>query len=160
MLEAVRAEPPQVVVPFEPRRRRFAPVLGAAAAVAAIVALAVGVWALDLSSQLDDTRSALDRERAAAAIVANPDSRTVNLAAGDRPSRGRPRGKRCTRSRGLGPAPAGKTYELWIVPGGNIDDANRAGIFGGRDGAEIVGVEGTVGAGDRRRRDHRGRRRR
>ena len=50
--------------------------------------------------------------------------------------------------RGLDPAPSGKTYEMWIVPGGNIEDANRAGLFPGSDGTEIVGVEGTVSAGD------------
>ena len=148
VLEAVRAEPPQVVVPFEPRRRRLAPVLGAAAAVAAMVALAVGVWALDLSSQLDDSRSALDRAQAAAAIVANPDSRDVSLSAGTGRLVVDPEGSAALVLTDLGPAPAGKTYELWIVPGGDIDDANRAGIFAGSDGAEIVGVEGTVGAGD------------
>ena len=44
ILEDVRAEPPQNVVPFEPRRRRIAPVLGAVAAVAAVAALALGLW--------------------------------------------------------------------------------------------------------------------
>ena len=39
ILADIRAEPLQNVVPFEPRRRRVAPVLGAVAAVAAVVAL-------------------------------------------------------------------------------------------------------------------------
>jgi anti-sigma-K factor RskA len=37
---------------------------------------------------------------------------------------------------------------MWIVPGGNIEDANRAGTFPGSDGAEILGVDGTVADGD------------
>ena len=72
----------QVVVPFESRRRRIAPVLGAAAAVAAVVALALGLWAAGLSSDLDETRAALERERAAAAVLADPDARTVALQEG------------------------------------------------------------------------------
>ena len=42
ILEGARAEA-QVVVPFEPRWRRTVPVLAAAAAMAAVVALAVGL---------------------------------------------------------------------------------------------------------------------
>jgi anti-sigma-K factor RskA len=49
---------------------------------------------------------------------------------------------------GLDPAPAGKTYEMWIVPGGNIERASRAGLFPGRDGAEIEGLDGIVRNGD------------
>jgi anti-sigma-K factor RskA len=49
---------------------------------------------------------------------------------------------------GLDPAPAGKTYEMWIVPGGDIAAANRAGLFSGRDGSELERLDGTVRAGD------------
>jgi len=49
---------------------------------------------------------------------------------------------------GLDPAPAGKTYEMWIAPGGDIGQASRAGVFPGRDGAEIEGLDGVVRAGD------------
>ena len=49
---------------------------------------------------------------------------------------------------GLDPAPAGKTYEMWIVPGGNIDDANRAGSSPAATAPRSSRVEGTVGAGD------------
>ena len=57
ILADIRAEPLQNVVPFEPRRRRVAPVLGAVAAVAAVVALGIGLWASNLSSELDDARA-------------------------------------------------------------------------------------------------------
>src|SRR5512134_3139208 len=73
ILADARAEPPQNVVPFEPRRRRAAPVLAA---------LALGIWGSRLSRDLDETRSALARARAASAIVADPSARTVDLAEG------------------------------------------------------------------------------
>ena len=148
ILADARAEPPQVVVPFEPRRRRTVPVLAAAAAIAAVVALGIGLWASSLSNELDDTRAALDRERAAADVLVDPDARAVSLQAGDGQLVVDPDGQAVLVLHGLAPAPAGKTYETWIVPGGKIEDANPAGLFPGRDGAEIVNVEGTVRAGD------------
>jgi anti-sigma-K factor RskA len=45
----------------------------------------------------------------------------------------------------VGPAPAGKTYEVWIVAG---DQAQRAGLFPGSDGTDVVAVDGRVGDGD------------
>ena len=83
ILADARAEAPQNVVPFEPRRRRLAPVLGAVAAVAAVVALGIGLWGANVSSKLDDTRSALERSEAAAAVLADPGAQTVGLQAGE-----------------------------------------------------------------------------
>lgn len=147
ILAEVRAEPPQVVVPFESRRRRAVPVL-AAAAIAAVVALGVGIWASDLSSQLDETRAALDRERAAASVLVDPGARSVSLQAGEGRLVVNEQGEAVLVLHGVDPAPAGKTYEMWIVPGGDITAANRAGLFAGRDGSEIERLEGTVRAGD------------
>jgi anti-sigma-K factor RskA len=148
ILAEVRAEPPQVVVPFEPRRRRAVPVLAAAAAIAAVIVIGIGLWASTLSSELDDTRAALARERATAEVLVDPAARTVSLQAG----RGRlvvdPQGQAVLVLDGLDPAPAGKTYEIWIVPGGDIALANRAGLFPGRDGTEIEGLDGIVRNGD------------
>ena len=146
ILADVRAEPRQNVVPLEPRRRRTAPVLGAVAAVAAVVALAVGLWASNLSSDLDDTRAALERERAAAAVLADPDARSVALAEGDGRLVVGPDRQAVLVVDGLGPAPAGKTYELWIAAEGG--DPVPAGVFPGADGREIALVEGTVDAGE------------
>lgn len=148
ILAEVRAEPPQVVVPFETRRRRAVPVLAAAAAIAAVVALGVGIWASDLSSRLDDTRAALHRERAAAAVLVDPDARSVPLQAGDGRLVVNEEGDAVLVLHGLDPAPAGKTYEMWIVPGGDLASANRAGLFSGRDGSELERLDGTVRAGD------------
>lgn len=146
ILADVRAEPRQNVIPLEPRRRRTAPVFGAVAAVAAVVALAVGLWASNLSSDLDDTRAALERERAAAAVLADPDARSVALAEGDGRLVVGQDGQAVLVVDGLGPAPAGRTYELWIAA--ESGDPVPAGLFPGADGREIALVEGTVDAGE------------
>jgi anti-sigma factor RsiW len=144
ILAGARAEP-QVVVPFEPRRRSRLPVLGAAAAVAAVIVLAVGLWASQISSELDDARSALERERAAAAVLADPSSSTISLETGEGRLVVGPDGRAVLVLDGLDPAPAGKTYELWIVEG---DNAAPAGLFPGRDGLDVVGLDGTVAPGN------------
>lgn len=147
ILADVRAEP-QNVVAFEPRRWRVAPVLGAVAAVAAVVALGIGLWASNLSSELDETRAALARAQAAAQLLADPAAQTVALQQGTGRLVVDADGQAVLVVEGLEPAPAGKTYELWIVPGGDIAAASPAGLFPGRDGTEVVGLDGTVTAGD------------
>lgn len=145
ILADARAEP-QVVVPFEPRRRRrLVPALAAAAAVAAVLALAVGLWASDVSNQLDESRIALERERAAAEILIDPAARSVSLQAGEGKLVVDPQGQAVLALHGLDPAPSGKTYEVWIVEGGT---PTRAGLFPGRDGADVVIVDGKVDAGN------------
>jgi anti-sigma factor RsiW len=148
ILADVRAEPPRVVVPLEPRRRRAVPVLAAVAAIAAVIAIGIGLWASSLSSELDDTRAALERERATAEVLVDPAARTVTLQAGQGRLVVDPQGQAVLVLDGLDPAPAGKTYEMWIVPGGNIERASRAGLFPCRDGAEIEGLDGIVRNGD------------
>ena len=133
ILADVRAEP-QNVVAFEPRRWRVAPVLGAVAAVAAVVALGVGLWASNLSSELDETRTALARAQAAAQLLVDPAAQTVALQQGTGRLVVDADGQAVLVVEGLEPAPAGKTYELWIVPGGDIAAASPAGLFPGRDG--------------------------
>jgi anti-sigma factor RsiW len=144
----VHAEPRQNVVAFEPRRRRVAPVLGAVAAVAAVVALAIGLWASSLSSELDETRAALARQQAAVQVLGDSEAQSVALQAGDGRLVVGADGKAVLVLDGLDPAPAGKTYEMWIAPGGDIGAANRAGTFSGREGLEAELVDGTVSSGD------------
>jgi anti-sigma-K factor RskA len=149
ILADVRAEPPQNVIPLEPRRRRLAPALGAVAAIAAVVALAIGLWASHLSSQLDDTRSALAREQAAAQVLVDPSAQTVALRAGEGRLVVDSEGQAVLVLDGLDPAPSGKTYEMWIVPAGLGERAPvPAGLFPGSERADIVQVGGTVKAGD------------
>jgi anti-sigma factor RsiW len=137
----------QVLVPLESRRkRRLTPVLGAAAAVAALVALAVGLWASQLSSDLDDVRRALEQERAAAAVLADPQARTVALEAGDGRLVVDEDGQAVLVLDGLDPAPTGKTYEMWIFEG---ETPVAAGTFAGRAERDVVKVEGNLETGDR-----------
>jgi anti-sigma-K factor RskA len=136
ILATVRAEPP-VVVPLAPRRRRVVPALAAAAAVAAVVALATGLWATRLSGELDETRAAL-------ALLADPGARTVALRSGSGRLVVGPDGRALLLLPGLEPAPAGKTYEVWIVASGS---PRPAGLFDGRDAIDVVTLEGRVEPG-------------
>jgi anti-sigma factor RsiW len=146
ILADVRAEAPQNVVSLEPRRgRRTAFALAGAAAVAAVVAIGIGIWASRLSSQLDDARAALERERLAAAIVADPGSRTVSLASGSGRLVVGSDGRAALVLTDLDPAPANRTYQAWIIEG---EDPVPAGIFPGADGLDVVLVEGDVGDGE------------
>jgi anti-sigma-K factor RskA len=144
ILTAARAER-QVVVPFEPRRRSLAPVLGAAAAVAAVIALGIGLWAAQTSSDLDSARSALERERAATAVLADPAARTVALEAGAGRLVVAEDGRATLILHNLPPAPAGMTYELWIVEG---ETPKPAGLFPGSDDPLLVALDGTVEPGN------------
>jgi len=143
ILTAARAER-QVVVPLESRRRRAVPVLGAAAAIAAVVALAVGLWATQLSGDLDDARLALERERQAAAVLADPGARTVALESGQGRLIVDDGGRAVLVLDRLDPAPAGKTYEMWIFEG---ETPVAAGLFAGREERDIVKLDGIVEAG-------------
>jgi len=149
ILAEVQAEAPQNVVPLEPRRRRRAvPVLAAAAAIAAVVALALGLRAADLSGQLDDTQTALERAQSSAAVLADPGAQTVALQAGQGRLVVDTDGRAVLVLDGLDAAPAGKTYEMWVVPGGDLQQASPAGLFPGSGGRDVVPVAGTVQSGD------------
>lgn len=147
VLAAAHAEP-QVVVPLEPRRSRAVPVFATAATLAAAIALAVGLWGAGVSSDLDEARSALERERATAAVLADPGARTVALQAGDGRLVVAPDGKAVVVLAGLDPAPAGRTYQLWIVPGGDIGAATSGGLLTGEDAVDVALVNGAVSDGD------------
>ena len=144
ILADARAEP-QVVVPFEPRRRRTVPVLSAVAAVAAVAALGVGLWASQVAGDLDDARAALERERQTAAVLADSTARTVPLEAGEGRLVVGQDGRAVLVLNGLDPAPPGKTYEMWIFEG---DEMLPSGLFAGEDGVDIERVDGTVTPGD------------
>ena len=148
ILEDVRAEPRSNVVSLDSRRRRLAPALGAVAAVAAVVALAIGLWASSISSELDDTRSALAQQQATAQILAAADAQSVALALGDGRVVVSGDGEAVLVLDGIEATPAGKTYEMWIVPGGDIGSASPAGLFSGTEGSAIERLDGIVESGD------------
>ena len=144
ILAGARAEP-QNVIPFPARGRRALPALGAVAAVAAAAAVAVGIWASQVSGDLDDARLALERERATAAILADPLARNISLEAGAGRLVVGADGRGVLVLDALDSAPAGKTYMAWIVEDG---EPAAAGAFLGREDRDLVALDGTVDPGD------------
>jgi len=128
ILQQARRERPNVV----PLRPRWVAPVAAAAAVAACAAIALGIWAASLSSKLDRRDSALAREQRVAAILAQPDARTIAFAHGTLVVG--PSGDAALVIDKLRPAAAGRTYEAWISAAGA---PKPAGLFGG---GEVVTV--------------------
>ena len=108
-------------------------------------ALALGIWGSSVSSDLDEARAALARERAGAALVADPTSRTVDLASGAGRLVVGQDGQAALVLSDLGEAPAGKTYQAWII---EDDNPISAGIFPGQEGTDVVLLDGDVADGE------------
>jgi anti-sigma-K factor RskA len=85
-------------------------VAAAAAAVAACAAIGLGVWAASLHHQLGQRPEAVRVTGADASVIITPDNEATLVV------------------RSLPPAPAGKTYEAWVIRG---DEPVPAGIFPG-----------------------------
>jgi anti-sigma-K factor RskA len=109
ILAAARDERPNVV-PLRPRR---ANPLAAVAAVAACAAVALGVWNVLLRNDLNESRAALrgvPLTGAAGSVVVGSDGSGALVVSN------------------LTPAPAGKTYEAWVIADGKT---LPAGTFAG-----------------------------
>ncbi len=116
LLEQVHGEATANVVPL--RRRRVAlPAVAAVAAVAVAAAIVLAVWGSGLSSSLDTKNAALG-------VLSNHASRRVSLGTSSEVVVA-PNGQAVVVS-GLSRAPAGKTYELWVIDG---HTARPAGTF-------------------------------
>ena len=144
ILAAARAEQQTVVSLDERRRSRTIPVLGAVAAVAAAAAVALGIWGAVNANDLDDARTALERERATSALLADPDAQTVALESGSGRLVVDEDGNAVLVLDELGAAPAGKTYEVWVMDG---DTPVRAGVFEGGGARDVVPVDEPVDSG-------------
>jgi len=144
ILEAARAEPPTVVSLEGYRRSRAVTALSATAALAAVAALALGIWGAGASRDLDDARTALVRQQAATTVLSDPDARAVDLETGDGRLVVGEDGSAVLVLSSMGPAPDGKTYEVWVA---NDGVPVRAGLFDGAGERDVVPVEQTVGDG-------------
>jgi len=113
ILAAARAERPNVA-PLRPRRPYT---LAAVAAVAIAAALALGSWALVLNSRNNGHVRALPITGAAGSVIVQPDGRAILVVAG------------------LPRAPAGKTYEAWVISSGQ---AYPSGLFRAGPGTQVV----------------------
>ena len=117
ILEQARSERANVV-PL--RRRRFVvPALSSVAAVAAVAAIGLGLWATSLSSDLDGAKSEL-------AVLEDPNARTFRSESGKADLVVTPSGDAALVVRTLAPAPEGKDYEIWVFENGV---PRRAGLF-------------------------------
>ena len=123
------------VVPLRPRWLRP---LVAVAAVAACAALGLGIWAATLSSELDRSNAAVDRQQRVAAILAQPDARTISFARGTLVVT--PNGQAALVLRDVEDPGPGRTYEAWIGVQGRV---LPAGLFEG-GGVVAVPLEGRV----------------
>ena len=117
ILDAARAERPNVV-PLRPRRN-VTYVAAALAAAASVAAVAFGVWAASLHNSLSDSRAAVR-------VLGDPASRHLPVGG----SRGAlvvaPSGQ-AVLAVSLPKLPSGKTYEAWIAS----PSVKRAGQFDG-----------------------------
>jgi anti-sigma-K factor RskA len=126
ILDAARAERPNVV----PLRPRWAAPIAAVAAVAACAAVGLGVWDVSLHNQLAGVRS-----EALVRVPVTGASGSVVLTPG---------GPGALVLADLAAAPAGRTYEAWVVQG---HTATPAGLFRGGDTSTIVPLSRPVPAG-------------
>jgi anti-sigma-K factor RskA len=126
ILEAARSERPNVV----PLRPRWANPVAAVAAVAACAAIGLGVWDVSLHDQLNSARTeALQR------VPVSGASGSVVVSSG---------GTGALLLSDLVSAPAGKTYEAWVIRG---KTALRAGLFRGGQATTYVELSQPVPRG-------------
>ena len=128
VLEAARRErPQQSVVVLRPRRALR--LVTAVAAAFAIAAVGLGIWAATLSSSLSGERTAAEAHARAAAILADDSAQRLSLGGNGQVVRA-PNGDGVLVARSFAAAPAGMTYEAWVV---GKDGPVPAGLFeGGR----------------------------
>jgi anti-sigma-K factor RskA len=127
ILEAARAERPNVV-PLRPRRVSR---VWAVAAVAACVAIGLAIWDVSLHNQLSDARSVSLQRVPVAGLQGS-----VVVGSG---------GSAALVAFHLPAAPAGKTYEAWVIPKGK--SPAPAGLFKGGAPATFVPLNGKVPTG-------------
>lgn len=133
----------QTVVPIE-SRRRVSPAFASVTAIAAAAALGLGIYSISLSGQLDDTKAALTAQESATAVLADPSAQEVALQSGS--------GRLVVATGGaavlvlddLSAAPAGKTYQAWVVEG---QMPVSAGTFDTTDDQAIVPIPQAVRSG-------------
>jgi anti-sigma factor RsiW len=135
LLDAAAAERANVV-PLSGRPAWIFRATAAAAAVAACVAVGLGVWAGLLARSLQHERSARAADARAAEILADPASRRIGISGGNGLVAVSPEGDGVLVVRKLPSAPAGKTYEAWVIPRGGAP--RPAGLFQGGLPSTIV----------------------
>ena len=117
--QARRERPAERIDNVIPLRRRYAlPAISSVAAVAAVVAVGLGIWAASLSNELDDVRGQLATDAGAVQILADPERQELELTGADGRLVVSEEGDAAMVISGLEPAPEGKTYEIWVIDDG------------------------------------------
>jgi anti-sigma-K factor RskA len=133
------------VVPLPVRRPWVWRATAAVAAVAACAAIGLGIWAATLSHSLDQQRSARAAQARAMQIYLDPRSTRTALRGGSGTLAVDPTGQAALVVRNLPAAPAGKTYEAWVIePGAK---PARAGTFPGGGSTTMVPLDQSVPQG-------------
>lgn len=116
ILERARSERPSNVLQFRPRRWTL-PVATGVAAVAACAALAFGLWAVSLNNELGDRAEAVALTGADGSLLIEPSGEATLIVDG------------------LGRAPAGRAFAIWVIEN---DQPLPAGLFPGAPGRSAV----------------------
>jgi anti-sigma-K factor RskA len=142
ILEAAAADRANVV----PLRRPWLfRATAAAAAVAACVAVGLGLWASSLHRSLHTARSTAAADARAVEILADPAARRIPVAGAHGTVAVDATGQAALMLKQLPAAPAGKTYEAWVIaPGG---PPKPAGMFHGGGTMTVVRLQKTVPKG-------------
>ena len=133
------------VVPLPVRRPWLVRGTSAVAAVAACVAVGLGIWAATLSHSVDSERAARASDARAVEILADPASRRIPLHGGAGVLAVDTTGQGVLVVDRLPRAPSGKTYEAWVIPPGG--DPLPAGLFRGGDRTTVVHLQRSVPPG-------------
>ena len=132
----------QTVVAF-PKRRLLDRVMLPAAAILAVLVVGLAVTVGNLNARVNELEASTLR---VTDVVAAPDLRTWNVDNNGTTARvvySAMQGQGMFLASGLQPAPAGKTYELWLI---GPDGATPAGLFSGRDGTVSHPMTGDMSA--------------
>jgi anti-sigma-K factor RskA len=143
ILEQARPAPASNVVSL-PRRRWLVPALATVAAAAAGVAIGLGIWGSDLSGSLSDEQAAAAKQSELIALFARPDASRYEVDGATGTLVVAQGGQAGLVLSGLGPAPAGKTYQAWVIEDDNVQSA---GLFSGGNGQSVVPLTRPVPAG-------------
>jgi anti-sigma-K factor RskA len=125
ILAAAHAERPNVI-PL--RQRSFSRPLAVVAAVAACTAVGLGIWNITLHDRLGHARAALrgvPLTGAKGSVIVSGNNAALVVS-------------------DLAPAPAGRTYEAWVIEDGH---ANRAGTFTGSGRTIVIRLTHPLPAG-------------
>jgi anti-sigma-K factor RskA len=129
IISAARAERPNVV----PLRQRIVLPAAALSAVAALAAIAIGIWAIHLSNSLDHQKSIRKNQKAVIDILS--DCAKTPMQGGSGAVCVSPTEKAVLIADSLPAASPNKTYEAWIIAGKRVQPA---GLFGGGAGRKYV----------------------